>query len=204
MINSKTIFGIGAGLGGVSVIIVAIAVISMMQTTDNLITSLNNLKINDDTIRSLGEAPSPTTDQQITEARQAIQTASSRIGSLKITIFNHAERAAAQHTLFEARTILLDIARNAQKVADSHQQLEARFYDLIELYNRKIEEIYQAQIVKNGTSGYGLSFWVGVIGIIGAISAMVLAWRKDHREVRELELALEKLRAERRASQVRS
>lgn len=196
MFTSKKTFNFGVGLGILSLALLAFAVFSMMQAKEDLLASVRGLQIDASFLKEVPTSPELSTDEKITEARRAIQSASSRIRSLKITIFNNAERAAAERSLVDARVILLDIANNAQKVADAHEKLEEQFFDLIELYNRKIEEVYKSQTAAKDKASYGLSFWVGVVGVIGGISTMILAWRKDHREVRELELEIQKLKAE--------
>jgi hypothetical protein len=80
----------------------------------------------------------------------------------------------------ELRRKALDDAASAARRRDEVRQL------LIELsmaYQQKIENIYRA---REKTPQFGVAFWTAMIGILASISGMVLAWRKDRREILEL------------------
>lgn len=85
----------------------------------------------------------------------------------------------------EAQNLLNDITRNSELVAQSHNLLEEKFLEMIQLYNQKIERIHTSYS-QSGAPAYGLTFWIGIVGIVSSFSAMILAWRKDNRELIKL------------------
>ena len=55
-------------------------------------------------------------------------------------------------------------------------------------YQQKIEDLDRA---KEERSQFGVAFWTALVGILASISGMILAWRKDRREIVELKHKLE-------------
>jgi hypothetical protein len=130
--------------------------------------------------------PAVTTDQQILDAKLKIADANRRISGLKSNIFAHANNARelirAGQALEQVEALVTDIAANSQKVADSHGELEAQLIQMEALYVQKVEELREHYSATQ-SNPLGLSFWVGIVGIIGSFSAMIIAWRKDHRDL---------------------
>lgn len=124
-------------------------------------------------------------DEQIKQARQGLQQASFRIDSLKNQISIHANNASNQRTIQAAQRLLNDIASNSEKVVVQNQEIQERILDLTSLYQQKVEDIYKARGSEK-KSGLGLSFWIGVVGLVASVSGIILAWRKDRRELLEL------------------
>lgn len=127
-----------------------------------------------------------TLDEQIQVARRQLQKASFEINKLKSRISIHASNAANQRTIAEAQRLLNDISQNSEKVVVQNQQIQEQMGEIIALYQQKVEQIYKAKDEQKNT-GLGLAFWVGFIGVLASVSSIVLAWRKDKREIVELE-----------------
>jgi hypothetical protein len=128
----------------------------------------------------------PTFYEQILTTRRDLQKASYEIGRLKSDISSHASNAANQRTIRAAQQLLNDISINSEKVVEQNRAIEARLMDLTSLYERKIEAIYKARS-EGKEATFGLAFWVGLVGLVGSVSTMILAWRTDRRELIELE-----------------
>ena len=72
-------------------------------------------------------------------------------------------------------------------MVQQNQEIQGKIVELTSLYEQKVESIYrERQATKD--SGFGLEFWVGLVGLVGSISGLILAWRKDRRELIELSL----------------
>ena len=136
-------------------------------------------------------------DDDILAARQKIARASARVRGLKAQISIHVvnasraarEREQAQRSLDEALGLLRDIASNAEKVSIAQDELEDEFLRVVSLYNKKIEDLHRSYADLNSNEKASEPLYTVIFAIIaalGAISAMIVAWRKDHREVIEL------------------
>ena len=124
-------------------------------------------------------------DEQIRQARRGLQQASFRIDNLKNQISIHANNAANQRTISSAQRLLDDIAKNSDKVVEQNREIQENILELTSLYQQKVEDIYKARGPEK-KSGLGLSFWAGIVGLVASISGIILAWRKDRRELVEL------------------
>jgi len=127
-----------------------------------------------------------TLDDQILRTRRELQRVSTEIGRLKGQISIHATNASNQRTIEAAQELLNDISENSERVVVQNREIESQLLDLTSLYERKIEAIYKARD-QSKEAGFGLAFWVSLVGLVGSLSAMILAWRKDRRELIELD-----------------
>lgn len=172
------LFLISCGLVGYS--------IYQNHTANEEFTEILKQQLNFPISTSTTNTPVLTLDEQIQIARRQLQKASFEINKLKSRISIHASDAANQRTIAEAQRLLNDISQNSEKVVVQNQQIQEQMAEIIALYQQKVEQIYKAKDEKSNT-GFGLAFWVGVIGILASISSIVLAWKKDKREIVELE-----------------
>ena len=135
-------------------------------------------------------------DQQILNVQNKLRVASNGIRDRKYQIRTHVTRAireinsSSERNLQEAKNLLTDIAINSGRILKQNEEIEAESMKLYSLYQKKIETILAAKEVQK-KSGFGVSFWVSIIGIIATISGIILAWRKDRldhiKEKRQLE-----------------
>ncbi|MGB7318415.1 MAG: hypothetical protein WBC85_10660 [Planktotalea sp.] len=189
--RSKTLFNTGLVMGLISAILVVAFMIYTVQSQQQIAKLLDTLQTaSGNTVSS----PAPTTDQQIIEARQKIAEANRRIASLKSAIAAHANNAQALfragQALEQVDVLITDISANSQRVADAHADLETQVIQMEALYTQKVEALRE-QFSISQSAAFGLPFWVGVVGIIGSFSAMVIAWRKDHRDLIQLQREME-------------
>lgn len=180
--QSKALFSTGLFLGLISATLIVAFMIYSVQSQQRVSKLLDGLQANPIVTTS----PDPTTDQQITEARIRIADADRRLSELKSRISAHANNAQdlirAGQALDQVEDLITDIALNSQRVAEAHADLEAEVIRMEALYNQKVDELRES-ITGSESGALGLSFWVGVVGIIASFSAMVIAWRKDHRDL---------------------
>lgn len=143
----------------------------------------------------------PSLDEQILDTRKDLQTASNIIRNLRFQISSHAQSASSQlqqsrARIAEAQELLQDIVENSEQIVAENERMQARILELAELYQRKIEDVYQMQMAQE-PPGFGIELWVAVIGFLATASGIVLAWRKDRREIVELRHKLETERLDR-------
>jgi hypothetical protein len=74
-------------------------------------------------------------------------------------------------------------------IAEKEDTLERDILGVVDLYNQEILELAARRQEKG--SILDVTIWIGIIGMVATVSAMVLGWRKDAREVAELRRKLE-------------
>ncbi len=132
-------------------------------------------------------------DKQIDYLESAINSISWQVYGEKASILTIAQQALSEELPDKVRRSLENIISKSEEASIKMTQLSDSFVNLMQRIHVKIVDLESAPHASEGK--FGLAFWIGIVGIVGAISTILLAWRKDHREAQELRLKLKQAKA---------